>query len=405
MHRLIPAIVILAWAATAARADVLFVIEERTGDIEVEGLRDEIDGVRVTPENIDLHIEGSRGYIARVGYDGIEWQRTERSSASEFYPWERLKDWRINPSAVPQALLDGDSAMALGSWAQAIADFRDVTDTQDIRPYFRYEALYKIGLCHAMSGNLRNAVEHFSRWPTDANSVWTPQALDLKARIHLNLNQFPQARESYGAIARLAKIPDQWKHKATLGEARVDVRERKYDEAKRRARGVAAATNGKSGMESVNALAEAIYGQAVVAANEAQAFPEVQRTLERAGERKDLEDAAAAELFATLGDVIYAQGRPAEARFAYMRVVMLYPQEDTYVAHSLQNAGQCFLDLSAQKKNEGDEAEADDLLIKGMKLLYQCAASHRGTPAGKKAAQTWTQNRSALKAAEARQAG
>jgi len=402
MYRLILVSLSLCWAAASARADVLFLKDERTGKTRVLVLDDEIDGVPVTPANVDLHLEESKGYILRVGYDGIEWARSEKSQSTEFFPWSQIIGYRFKVSETPDALLSGEDAIALRAWGQAIGDFRDVADNAELRPPFRHEALFKIGLCYAYAGNFKNAVAHFEKWPLDANSIWTVRALDLQARILLTLNKVADARQVYAKLGALPKLPEDWKQKAALGDARADLQERKYADAKSKARTVATATSGKSGLENVNALAEAIYASAVVGAGEAAALPGAQSNLEKVAKFPGLDAETAAEVYLNLGHVIYAQGKPDEARFPYMRVVTMYEDQTAFVADALLNAGQCFMDLSAQAENRTDTPAADDFLIKGMKLLYECAANHRGTASGQKAAQTWTQNKSKLAAAEGR---
>lgn len=405
MYRLTLATLLICWAATSARADALFLKDERTGKLEVEGLDKEINGVPVTPDNVALFLEQSKGYIARLGYDGIDWARSEKSRNTDFYPWSRISSFHFTPSQVPPALLDGEDSIALQAWSQAISAFRDVWDDTEQREAFRYEALHKMGLCYALAGNFKSATSHFEKWPTEANSIWTVRALDLHARILLTLNQVAKAREVYAQLGALPKLPDDWKQKAALGDVRADLQERKYADAKRKARGVAAATENKRGLESVYALAEALYAAAVVGGGEADAMPGAQANLEKAARLDGLDDETAAEVYLQLGHAVYAQGKPDAARFPYMRVVTMYPDQTAFVSDALLNAGQCFLDLATQADNATRTAEADELTIKGMKLLYECAARYRSTGAGQKAAQTWTQNRRRLTEAEGRQGG
>ncbi|NJN14518.1 MAG: hypothetical protein HC813_02505 [Planctomycetes bacterium] len=82
-----------------------------------------------------------------------------------------------------------------------------------------------------------------------------------------------------------------------------------------------------------------------------------------------------AYLFSTLGNVIYAQGKPEEATYPYMRVVTLFP-DSSYVPGALQNAGQCLLDMAERAKD--NQAASDEYLVQGMKLLAECAGRHEG---------------------------
>ena len=97
---------------------------------------------------------------------------------------------------------------------------------------------------------------------------------------------------------------------------------------------------------------------------------------------------------------MYAQGKPEDARFEYMRVVTLYPDVPAQVAHALQNAGQCFLDMSGREKD--DQAKSDELLVTGMKLLAECAGRHKSSPAARSARVTYKKRKADLEAAKKR---
>jgi hypothetical protein len=107
---------------------------------------------------------------------------------------------------------------------------------------------------------------------------------------------------------------------------------------------------------------------------------------------------------ARLGDALYAQGNPREARFPYMRIVTLYP-ESIQVPHGLRNAGQCFIDLHQQELNKTNQAKADEYLIKGMKLLGECAGRYKTSGYYKEAARVYNQYKPKYDEAVKRQEG
>jgi hypothetical protein len=85
-----------------------------------------------------------------------------------------------------------------------------------------------------------------------------------------------------------------------------------------------------------------------------------------------------------------------------MRVVTMYPDQPEYVAHSLQNAGQCFMDLYGRALNQGDIPASDELLIKSMKLMYECAGRFGRTAPGVAARKIYRAKKADLEKAEER---
>ena len=61
----------------------------------------------------------------------------------------------------------------------------------------------------------------------------------------------------------------------------------------------------------------------------------------------------------------------------------MYPGESGHVSNSLQNAGQCFLNLYEGAKSD-DEKKANQYLREGMKLLKQAGGSRYRNSAARK---------------------
>ncbi|MHC4547967.1 MAG: tetratricopeptide repeat protein [Planctomycetota bacterium] len=385
MLRKIAALVTLAllFPATAG-ADVLVLKKRR----QTLGISSEINDVKVTPENVELFLEQSKGVIEREGYDGIEFRKTNKARRTTFYPWSAIEKHFY--STEPDALLDGYDQYQLGAFAQAISDFREVTEDPEVRAVFVLEAYYRIGLCYLNTGNVKTAIAHLSRWPPqtanpdDRKSVYTPEVKRLLAEIYTSYKQYITARDQYNQIGALPDLPENWRYRAKLGGVKVDIAERKYDEAERKAKSCIAETGGKGELGDANALAHVLLAEAILQSDSADRLPEAETMLQKAAEIEGVSATNRANLYTTLGHVQYKQGN-LDARFAYMRVVLMYPGESGYVAQALLNAGNCFLDMSGRAQAE-DQAKSDGYLVKAMKLFAQCAGRHRGREAARAAA-------------------
>jgi Tfp pilus assembly protein PilF len=122
-------------------------------------------------------------------------------------------------------------------------------------------------------------------------------------------------------------------------------------------------------------------------------------TLDRAAAAEGMSLSTRGFLFVTQGNLLYAQGKPEEARFPYMRAALMCP-DSGYEASAYLNAGQCFLDMSGRETK--DQARSDMLFMNGMKLLATAAGTYRDQDASKRYREPANKARyEALQAAEA----
>jgi len=379
------AAVLVTLLAPATLADV--VITKRG---KVHGIRSRIDGVEITKDNVQSYLDQSTGVIVRHGYDAIEIKKRERDRRGIEIELDDVADYFHTER--PEALLDGLDNMQLGAYPQAIGAFREVLES-DARQVFKDQADYNLGLCYYLSGNVRNCIAHWSAW-TPRNSRFTPVVYSNLAEIQTLGKKFKQARALYKRITELEGIPENWKLTGELGDAKVDIAERNFRDAEQTAKRIAARAS-RPELTDARALGLTLQAQAIYRAEtESQSkerLPEAQRLLGRAEKLAGVSKANRAFLFSTLGNVVYAQGNPEDARYPYLRVVCLFP-DTGYVAAALQNAGNCFIDMSLRLLDK-EPAKSDEYLVKGMKLLYDCAARHKGTPAGRGAAKVYREHK------------
>jgi len=385
-HRILVASLVLAVAATAAGADIL-VVKSRKGP-DVMGLPSKVEGVEITVDNYKTHLEQSTGVISRVGWDGIGWKDRESQKTEKVYPLDEVIDYVF--STEPQSLLDAYDRQRVGSYPQAIGYFRDVLKDAEARTVYKIEANYQIGICYLQSGNLKSALKHFAAWQDVGKSRYTPEVYRLLAEIYTGQKDYAKARQAYQQIGGLDGITDNWKLKARLGGAKVDLEELKYGEAENTAKDVSSAAASKN-LNDVRAEADTVRAKAVLAAGAKDRLPEAQQLLEKAKGLDGVSPTTQAFLYTNLGHVIYAQGKPEDARYPYLRVVLMFPNESSMVADALQNAGQCFLDMAGRQAE--DKEKSNELFMRGMSLLGECIARHRGTGAAVRATRTYRDNK------------
>jgi tetratricopeptide (TPR) repeat protein len=386
MLRTIVTVLTLLLLVPVATADV--VIVRKGKKLQLLGIKDKIGAVVVNAANVELFLEQSTGVIDREGYDGLDFRKNPKSKNFKTYAWAAVVKHYYHPE--PDALLDGYDQMRLGAFAQAIRSFKEAVADPDVRDVFKPDAFFKIGFCYYSAGNLKLAIDHLSRWRWQA-SRYTPEVKGFLAEIYIGRRQFTTARDQFNQIAALPGIPANWKYKAQLGNVKVDIAERKYADAERKAQSIAGQTAGTIELADANVLAHILQAQAILRSDAADRLPEAEAILTKAADVAGVPNVTRANLFATLGDVQYKQGKLEEARFPYMRVALMYPDQPAYVAHALLNAGQCFLDMSGRAVN--DQAKSDKYLVKAMKLLAQCAGRYRGQPPAAAAAKAYRANK------------
>jgi len=398
----IPAILLLAaFAASTAAADVLIV--ESRGKPKIEGLDDEIDGTEVTLDNWRIFLPKSEGVVLEHNYDSVLWKRNERTRREETFPIAQVIEVALAPGKRHPALDEGYQYLAQRNLAGAIRAYQECASDEKARPVDRHEASFQVGYTYAAFGRLKSAKGHFEKW-NGGKSIHTPEAYRLLAEIYTGEQKFADARKTYQRIIDLPDLPDALKLKGEAGLVKVDIAERNYEEAERKAAALARTASRDEKLNDGRAFAMGLQAQAIIFAKDEKRLPESEQILRSALELASLTDSTKAFLYSTLGDALYAQRKLREARFPYMRVVELYPEESGYVANSLLNAGNCFIDLAGEAQNNGNEATYCDYMIKGMLLISECGLKHKGTTAARQAGGVWRKNKAAYEACKKKQA-
>lgn len=387
-----------AMSAATATADVLVLKRGK----KVIGLKSKVGGVNIDFTNFKAYLDQSAGVITRDGYDAIWFKKSDKKSAKEVR-YDRKDVLSVNYSSEPDALLDGYDLYSTGMWSRAILEFRACSSDNLARPVYRIEANYMIGICYIRAGSRANASRHFARWKA-SNSIFTPRVYRIMAELLTGAKKFQSARKWYARISELENITKELKFMARLGGVKVDIEERKYEQAESNATALVREIGGASDLADARALALALQASAILKSGKQSRFGEAQKILEgAASELKGVSDSTKAVVYSSLGDAVYRQGKPEEARYSYMRVVCLYPDEAIYVANALLNAGQCFLDMSGREKD--DQTASDELLVRGMKLLFECAGRHKGSSPARSAKSTYFKHKKDLEAAKKRLGG
>jgi tetratricopeptide (TPR) repeat protein len=380
MTRASIALVTLALLGAAAQADC--VILKKGGKLQVWGMPATIgkedNPIEITPDNAELYAGESTGVIEAEGYDVIIGKRTP-TGKSETLLWSDVVN--VFYSTEPDALVAGQAEMQAGQYMQAIGNFREVVADPEARETFKYQALYLIGACYYSAGRRADCIKHFLAWKP-VNSRYTPEAISFLASLLAEDRKFAEARAQCDEIPKLPGIPDAWKFKARLGAVKVDIAERKFDDAERTAQTVARETQGKPGLEDANAFAMVHQAEAIWRGGNVQRLADAAAILERAAAIEGASPGTRAFLLVTQGNILYAQGKAEEARFPYLRATLMYP-DSGYDGLAYFNAGQCFLDMSMRLEGK-DQAKSDEFLVDGMRLLATAAGQYRQAEAAKR---------------------
>ena len=388
-------LLLTALFAAPSTADVLVV--KRGNKYQFIGLPSKVNGVAVDIKNWRAFADDSKGIIEREGYNAVWAKKKAGKGKATRYPISEVV--AIRYTTEPAQFVNGFDLMATGQWGRAVGAFRSVANDKEERAVYRIEAQYQIGRVYLAAGSRKQALEHFRQWTID-NSKFTPIVYRWAGLLLTSYKKYDEARQWFGKIGALEGITQDWKLKARLGGVLVDLAQKKFDDAENNAKAVVRDAQGDKRLNDALALAYALQGKAIFQTGNKDRYPDAQKALESAAGLDHVSDANMAVAYATLGDVIYAQGKPEAARFAYMRVACLFPNERDQAAHSLLNAGQCFLDLSDRAKDDADQR--DVYLVKGMKLLRECAGRHRGRAPARAAALAFRRRKAAYEAALAR---
>lgn len=297
------------------------------------------DAVEVDAASFESRADQSTGTITLDGYAGVEMNRKK-------YKIEEVK--AVVYKDEPQSLAEGYDLFGQGQYADAIQAFQETLKDPEARDVFKSAANFHIGLCFASAGNLQAAEKHFAGW-SDQPSKWTPIVHRILGRIRIASKNFPGARAAFDAIGKLPEVPRSWILAARLGGVEVDLAERKFTEAEGNAKSVFNEAKTDPAFNDAQAYAQTLVAGAILRAGSKERFAEAQSLLEQAAALTGASGETRARLFSTLGDVVYAQGKPAEAREPYMRVVTMFPDSDD-APHALYNAAQCFTDIWKQEE-------------------------------------------------------
>jgi tetratricopeptide (TPR) repeat protein len=381
MMRALTALFALAFLGTAATADCL--VLKRGGKTIVWGMPEKIQAggneIEITPDNIALYADQSTGVIEAHGYDAISVKKTAAAKVESFPLSEVVS---VYYSSEPDDLAAGLQQMEAGQFLAAIGDFKNVLADPEARETFKSQALYRIGICYLLGGRIPDCVKHFQAWKP-VNSKYTPEAYQVLASLLTEQRDYAGARARYDEISKLPGIPDAWKYKARLGGVKVGIAERKYDEAERTAQTIARETQNRADLVDATALALGLQAESIWRGGNAGRLADAAAILEKAAALDGVAPDTRAFILVTQGNILYAQGKPEEARFPYLRAALMYPGSG-YDALAYLNAGQCFLDMSGRLAAGKEPEKSDQCLVDGMKLLAIAAGPPYRQPDARK---------------------
>lgn len=386
-------VLLIGIASTATQADVL--VTKKGRGVRILGVDKKIGDVEIGEANWRIYLGKSIGVIVELNYDSIVWKKNTKSNKPMTISMSDVVEYAFRPENRHQGLDLGNGALANGNLANAIREFKSVLEDANARPADKAAANFQIGYAYLATGRVPSAQKHFQNWSGEAKSIWTPEAYRLLAEIQTGKQKFADAVKSYQRIRDLPDITDAWKLKADCGMVKVMIAQRKFKEAEAEAKRIAGEAAQKKNSNDSRALAIGLQAKAIIASQEEARLPEAENLVRKGLELEGISSTQAAFLNSTLGDSLYAQGRLEDARFPYLRVVELYPQERGFVANGLLNAGNCFIDMAIRAQNDGNEELYCELLKKGMSLISECGVKYRGTGSARMASGVWRKNKAA----------
>ena len=145
-----------------------------------------------------------------------------------------------------------------------------------MRPVYRAEARFYVGLCAINIGSPKAAAAHFAKWDL-TDSKWTPRVFVQVGLILASQKKYKGARTWFAKIAQLDGIGMDWKRRASLYDVNVDIMESKFDEAEGKARALARAIGNKP--ETIDSLAAAynLQARAVIASGKKERLPQAEK--------------------------------------------------------------------------------------------------------------------------------
>lgn len=379
MTRAFLALLSVAALGASALADV--VILKKGNKLSVFGMPATVakEEIAITADNAELFADQSTGIVEAEGYDTITVKEKAASSKGQTFP--RSEVVRVIYTTEPDALVSGFAEMAAGKYLAAVNDFKEAAADASVREVYKYQALFQIGRCYIYAGRVAECVKHYGEWKP-VNSVYTPVVYRILADLLTDQRKYDNARAQYAQIASLPGITEVWKFNSRLGAVKVDIAERKYDDAERAAAAIVRESQNKPEVADAHVFALALQAEAIWRGGKAERLPEAATILERGAPIEGAEPGTRAFLLVTQGNVLYAQRKIDEARFPYLRAALMYP-DSGYDGIAYLNAGQCFLDMSGALVGK-DQETSDKLLVRGMRLLATAAGTYKMGDAGKR---------------------
>jgi len=377
---ILAAFVALLVVAGSAPADVVITKKGR-----IYGLPSKINRVDVTPHVAKQNLSKSRGNISAYGYRGLTFTRGKKNT---LIPYAGIVYEAFTEEDADWA--DGMRNLDIGDFGQALAAFQDCVKSAEARPIFMIDSTYWSIICLASQGNWRAATPMLSSWKFP-DSRWTLQVNRILGERYIFKKNYAAARKAFAATIALPEIGAVHKLKAKLGGVKVDLAEKKFNDAKTNLTVIATQAKREKNADDVLVLIAVLNAKLAMASDDGN--------LEKA--KKDLQEAAKldvvdkAALYEGLGNVQFKMGDHDGARYAYLRVITMYPGEVNIVSNSLLSAGQCFLNLYEKAKNDEQTDEACQYLTEGMTLLKQAGGARYRN---KEARKTYRQYKPALDA-------
>lgn len=252
---------------------------------------------------------------------------------------------RIDYEDSPMDYRRGLFRMGAGEYDDALARFSAALRAKEARAFWlEPEARYMIAECLRLKANdaqgYREAEEAFRVvLETAPKSLAVPRAMQGIGRCLLGADRAAEAERQFDKLIVGEPYGREWALHGKLGKARALSAQGKADAGVKLAAEVMEATKGTT-MVALHATAEDTWTDLLFAAGE---YAKVRAIFQAAADAAAQHEVAArAHAYNRIGDTYLAENAVKDALLAYLRVRVLYPNDDEELARALCGAARCF---------------------------------------------------------------
>lgn len=315
-------------------------------------------------------------------------------------PYERLE--KIIHGDEPREFQQGTTRMGRSRFEEAIRDFQKAEleyESGKVREWIRQYSPFYLARCHQALAKYQEAIESYTlllkRYP---ETIFLPQVYEGVGQCYQGLGGEANYGEAVKAFRKLPEFGVEWSLRAQRGEAQILEAKKSYDQAADKYREIIkqAGTDKPAQFQGVVNLAYDGLGRSLLRVEKVkeaiQTYNELRGVAEKVKVVKGVPEKAYREGMAVacngLGDCMFKLLRYEDAVLQYLRVPILYPEEDpeesqTQTARAVLQSAKCFEQLARQPGIPKDKKKTWE--DRHRELLDEVVGKYPQSPSGKEA--------------------